>query len=98
MSLHIKVPNIGKIIIIIMPTALETLALYHVSQFEAQFSRAELFNARSSQSQTSINFKCHLSMAKGGFVTKLWPSKVTDYKYFFLEPQSSENPPLMVNK
>lgn len=45
MSLHIKVPNIGKIIIIIMPTALETLALYHVSQFEAQFSRAELFNA-----------------------------------------------------
>ena len=45
-----------------------------------------------------MNFNCYLSVAKGGFVTKLWPNKVINYKYFFLKRQSCKNPPLTVNK
>ena len=33
---------------------------------------------------------CDLSAAKGGFVAKLWPEKVINYKYLFLQPQSCE--------
>ena len=33
---------------------------------------------------------------KGGFVSKLWPNKVINYKYLFLN--LVKNPPLTVNK
>ena len=33
-------------------------------------------------------------MAKGEFATKLWPSKVLNYKFLFLKPYLVKNPSL----
>ena len=34
----------------------------------------------------SVNFNCYLFTVEGGFATKLWPSKVINYKFVFLKP------------
>ena len=51
-------------------------------------------NIPGSSCSKPINF--YFFTAKGGFVSKLWPNKVINYKYLFLN--LVKNPPLTVNK